>query len=174
MLDLEDMKKLPPAERIKKLKELEEQMEKEKEIAKRMIKESISEIEQRQEIEVIIESERRVRKSRNKEDEEELEETLAKEDENKERIEEQREYGLRIKTNIPGMQEIEGDDVVDEIRRLTYIQGEWKDTEVSLYNQIKHGLQAAASYEDHPESVMESLDEAMKALKAMGYKRMRR
>ena len=57
MLDLEEIKKLPAAERIKKLKELEEKMEKEKELAKSMINESISEIEKRQEIEVIIESE---------------------------------------------------------------------------------------------------------------------
>ncbi len=101
--ELENIKKLPPEERIAKLKELEEKRKKEIEKAKELVKASIEEITKEEENkfakeESLKEEIRQIRESF----EETLEETIAKEEPKaaKEQLESHRDYIRHLREDV--------------------------------------------------------------------------
>jgi len=177
----EELYKLPPKERIQKIKEIEKQKEKElvdlkkhEEDTERQIKRSIED--------AIIEEE----DVRKREEDEEIKKKHAEQEIKplEKTVEEERppppETG-QPQYKIPGAEpttsqnalniyQIAGEETQERLNQLTYSPN-WTGQDVDDYNHIKSGLQRVTQYHNISESVKEQLDTTSQILKSMAYKR---
>lgn len=187
---LEELKKLPPQERVRKLKELEEQRKKELIEAEKLLKSSMDELDRqrKQQVQQIEEEQRNTEtaeKARKRHAEEEssqeesgLEATVKREKPkvSEELLEQQRQYDLSLKQLTSNRMQSNLQRWAAEAERGT-LSPEYEEVISGLYQQVKDGYSAmkdqqsdAARMYESSEEMLDRLIAAREALKTIGYK----
>ncbi|MFH1505791.1 MAG: hypothetical protein ABIE94_02275 [archaeon] len=179
MVKLDDeLYKLPPEERIRKIKELEEKRKKELQELKKHEEETEREIKRSIEDSILEdELERREEEedSRKKKDAEEgapLEQTVREEEPPPPEATGQSEYKIPgTEGEGPlGLYQVAGDEARGEIYRLRD-KNVWDSNDAARYQQIKDGFESAKNtvkYESAARQVVDGLDATYNALKSLG------
>lgn len=138
--DIDEIKKLSPGERIKKLKELEEKRKKEIEEAERLIKESVEEIKQEQELQEEIEEEERLQKEKlDSEKNNDLEELV---EEAKQKISDEENYAntqYQVKLSMEPVSSLY--DKVKEVYQEVQNSGEMSEDQRQQLENISYAMQ---------------------------------
>jgi NAD-dependent DNA ligase len=172
--ELEDIKKLPPKERLKRLKELEEKRKKEQEEAKKIIQDSLKEIkldEMLKEIEVP--EQEQVKIDKLFEQARDIEEQVK---EDKIKIEGAgTDYARRIQELLPQntLQEIQQWYVQDNVPPTRGEFLEVYENARQAYDTLQKSMQKAPDqelYSSPSEELTENVVSSMRILRSMGYK----
>lgn len=165
----EELQRMTPDERIKRLRELSEEKKKELEATRKQVEEELaaaealisrSEEAKEEEEQAIDEAVERVRELQR---EESLEERLASERTGQQPAEEAKQY-----TQPSGLYRALP-DAIEELERL-YGQRNWSQEDVRNYNQAKEQVQRAQQYTLTSEILAEELGLGMSVLNRMKYR----
>ena len=170
--DLEAIKKLPPHERVKALKDLRERRRKELEELEKKRREELEESEDALEDSLEALEEDELRQKRKQQEaleqlleqenaDESLEETLRRE---KTSNEQEHNTSYQNSAYTPIQQ------IVEDLQGLSYT-AEWGSSEQELYQQRKQELHQTKQYaQTMPEALVKQLDTAENILEKLGYK----